>query len=141
MRIAGDIVMSPFRIFGIRKLARHAAFGALLLAPLAIPASAHHSYSMFDMQRTVLLNATVVQFRWQNPHAFIRVAVPAGNQTEEWSIEMTSPNNLVQEGWTRTSVRQGERIQLWVHPLCSGARGGSYVGVRKADGTTLGTVQ
>lgn len=113
---------------------------ALLLAPLAIPASAHHSYSMFDMQRTVLLNATVTQFRWQNPHAFIRVTVPAGGQNEEWSIEMTSPNNLVQEGWTRTSLRQGDRVQLWVHPLRSGARGGSYVGVRKTDGTTLGTV-
>ena len=125
----------------IRKLARKGLFAALLLAPLAIPASAHHSYSMFDMQRTVVLNATVVQFRWQNPHAFIRVTVPANGQTEEWSIEMTSPNNLVQEGWTRTSVRQGERIQLWVHPLRSGARGGSYVGVRKADGTTLGTVE
>ena len=95
---------------------------------------------MFDMQRTVLLNATVSQFRWQNPHAFIRVTVPANGAVEEWSIEMTSPNNLVQEGWTRTSLRQGDRVQLWVHPLRSGARGGSYVGVRKSDGTALGTV-
>lgn len=126
------------------KLIGKAAMAALMLAPLAMtasaPASAHHSYSMFDMQRTVLLNATVTQFRWQNPHAFIRVTVPAGGQTEEWSIEMTSPNNLTQEGWTRTSLRQGDRVQLWVHPLRSGARGGSYVGVRKPDGTTLGTV-
>jgi hypothetical protein len=133
--------MTPVRTLARRSLVRRSLAAALLLAPLAIPASAHHSYSMFDMQRTVLLNATVVQFRWQNPHAFIRVTVPANGQTEEWSIEMTSPNNLVQEGWTRTSVRQGERIQLYVHPLRSGARGGSYVGVRKSDGTTLGTVQ
>ncbi len=67
--------------------------------------------------------------------------VQAGGQTEEWSIEMTSPNNLTQEGWTRTSLRQGDRVQLYVHPLRSGARGGSYVGVRKADGTVLGTVE
>ena len=113
---------------------------ALLAAPLAVPAAAHHSYSMFDMQRTVVLEATVVQFRWQNPHAFIRATVSAGGTREEWSIEMTSPNNLVQEGWTRTSLRQGDRVQLYVHPLRSGARGGSYVGVRKADGTVLGTV-
>lgn len=113
----------------------------VLAAPLAFPAMAHHSYAMFDMRRTVVLDATVVQFRWQNPHAFIRVTVPAGGQVEEWSIEMTSPNNLAQEGWTRTSLRQGERVQLYVHPLRSGARGGSYVGVRKADGTVLGTVE
>ncbi|MES2700433.1 MAG: DUF6152 family protein [Pseudomonadota bacterium] len=122
------------------KLLGKLALAALFLTPLAIPASAHHSYSMFDMQRTVLLNATVSQFRWQNPHAFIRVTVPANGAVEEWSIEMTSPNNLVQEGWTRTSLRQGDRVQLWVHPLRSGARGGSYVGVRKTDGSTLGAV-
>lgn len=124
----------------LKKLAPKLLIAAALLAPLAVPAAAHHSYAMFDMARTVRLDATVVQFRWQNPHAFIRVSVPSGNTVEEWSIEMTSPNNLAQEGWTRTTLRQGDRVQLYVHPLRSGARGGSYVGVRKADGTTLGVV-
>ncbi len=123
------------------RLLQTLAAAMVLAAPLAAPAAAHHSYSMFDMQRTVVLDATVVQFRWQNPHAFIRATVQAGGVTEEWSIEMTSPNNLVQEGWTRTSLRQGDRVRIYVHPLRSGARGGSYVGVRKADGTTLGTVE
>ena len=119
-----------------------AAIGAALaLAGMAGGAAfAHHSYSMFDMTKTVVLEATVQQFRWANPHAFIRVAVPVGNATEEWSIEMTSPNNLIQEGWTRRSLRTGDRVQIYVHPLRSGARGGSYAGVRLANGTTLGTV-
>ena len=52
---------------------------------------------------------------------------------------MTSPNNLAQEGWTRSSVRQDDKIKLYVHPLRNGAQGGSYVGVKKADGSTLGT--
>lgn len=118
------------------------AAGLLALAALApVPGAAHHSYSMFDMQRTVVLDATVVQFRWSNPHAFIRVEVEAGEQTEVWSIEMTSPNNLVQEGWTRRTLRQGDHVQLYVHPLRSGAQGGSYAGVRLADGTTLGEVE
>lgn len=124
----------------LKKLAPKLLIAAALLAPLAVPAAAHHSYAMFDMARTVRLDATVVQFRWQNPHAFIRVTVPSGNTVEEWSIEMTSPNNLAQEGWTRTTLRQGDRVQLFVHPLRSGARGAAYSGVRKADGTTLGDV-
>jgi hypothetical protein len=41
------------------------------LAALPLPASAHHSYAMFDMQKTVALEATVIRFKWQNPHAFI----------------------------------------------------------------------
>ena len=114
------------------------ALGAL--GPAAIPASAHHSYSMFDMQKTVVLDATVTQFRWQNPHAFIAVEVDEDGTRQRWSIEMTSPNNLVQSGWRRTSLRTGDKIRLWVHPLRSGARGASYVGVRLPDGSTLGEV-
>jgi hypothetical protein len=116
----------------------------LSLAPLSLlaaPAAAHHSYSMFDMNKTVLLDARVVQFRWQNPHAFIRVEVPVGSEVETWSIEMTSPNNLVQEGWTRTAIRQGDKVKLYVHPLRSGDRGGAYAGIVLPDGRTLGTVE
>jgi hypothetical protein len=111
---------------------------AALLGPAA--ALAHHSYSMFDMQKTVTLDATVVQFKWQNPHAFITVDAQAGGASERWSIEMTSPNNLLQEGWKRTSLRPGDKVKLYVHPLRSGAKGGSYAGVRLADGSTLGEV-
>ena len=109
---------------------------AALLAPLR--SSAHHSYAMFDMQKTVALEATVVRFKWQNPHAFIEADAAARGGSERWSIEMTSPNNLAQEGWRRTSLKQGDRVTIWVHPLRSGARGGSYVGVRLPNGSTLG---
>ena len=109
----------------------------VLLLP-AIPAAAHHSYSMFDMAKTVAFDAEVVQFKWQNPHAFIEANVAAPGGTERWAIEMTSPNNLVQEGWKRTSLKTGDKVRIWVHPLRSGARGGSYVGVRLANGSSLG---
>ena len=114
------------------------ALAAALLAPL--PGFAHHSYAMFDMDKTVALQATVVRFKWQNPHAFIEADAASRGGNERWSIEMTSPNNLAQEGWRRTSLRPGDRVTIWVHPLRSGARGGSYVGVRLPNGSTLGDV-
>jgi len=113
---------------------------ALAFAAVAGPAVAHHSYAMFDMQKTVVLDASVTRFKWQNPHAFIEADVAVNGSTEHWAIEMTSPNNLAQEGWKRTSLKQGDRVRIWVHPLRSGARGGSYAGVRLADGSTLGDV-
>ena len=115
-------------------------FLALGLAPIlaVVPAAAHHSYTMFDMQKTVALDASVVRFKWQNPHSFIEADVAVNGGTERWAIEMTAPNNLVQEGWKRTSLKPGDRVRIWVHPLRSGARGGSYVGVRLPDGSTLG---
>ena len=114
------------------------ALAAAVLAPL--PSAAHHSYAMFDMDKTVTLEATVVRFKWQNPHAFIEADATSRTGTERWSIEMTSPNNLAQEGWKRTSLRPGDRVTIWVHPLRSGARGGSYAGVRLPNGSTLGEV-
>lgn len=114
---------------------------ALALSAAALPASAHHSYSMFDMQKTVKLDAKVVQFRWQNPHAFIHADIAASGGTERWAIEMTSPNVLIQEGWTRRTLRTGDEVEIYVHPLRSGAQGGAYAGVRLADGSTLGTVE
>jgi len=114
----------------------------LFLAPLlaALPASAHHSYAMFDMQKTMVLDASVVRFKWQNPHSFIEADVAVNGKTERWAIEMTAPNNLAQEGWKRTSLKPGDKVRIWVHPLRTGARGGSYVGVRLANGSTLGNV-
>ena len=114
------------------------ALAGLLLAPG--PSLAHHSYSMFDMQKTVVMEATVVRFKWQNPHAFIEIDADAGGKAERWAIEMTSPNNLIQEGWKRTSLKPGDKIRLWVHPLRSGAKGAAYAGVRLPNGATLGDV-
>ena len=119
---------------------RQSLLAALGLAAIAIPAAAHHSYAMFDMNKTVVLEASVTRFKWQNPHAFIEADVAVNGGSEHWAIEMTSPNNLAQEGWKRSSLKQGDHVRIWVHPLRTGARGGSYVGVRLADGSTLGTV-
>ena len=102
------------------------------LAILAAPALAHHSYAMFDMTRTI------TQFKWQNPHSFIEADIKVPDGTEHWAIEMTAPNNLVQEGWKRTTIKPGDRVTLYVHPLRSGGKGGSFSGVKLADGKILG---
>ena len=120
------------------KLIAKLALAGIVLAP--VPVVAHHSYSMFDMNKTVQMQATVVRFKWQNPHAFIELDAQARGKTERWAIEMTSPNNLAQEGWRRTSLKPGDRITVWIHPLRSGAKGGSYRGVRLPNGSTLGDV-
>jgi hypothetical protein len=108
------------------------------LAITAMPAAAHHSYARFDMTKTIALDATVTQFKWQNPHSFIEADIKVPDGTEHWAIEMTAPNNLVQEGWKRTTVKPGDRVTIYVHPLRSGAKGGSFSGVKLADGTILG---
>lgn len=112
-----------------------------VLTPIPLtPVAAHHSYSMFDMEKTVVLKATVTRFKWQNPHAFIEAEVDVNGAKERWMVEMTSPNNLLQSGWKRTSLKPGDKVTIYVNPLRSASKGGAYVGIRLADGSTLGRV-
>ena len=113
------------------------ALAAAFLAPAAA-ALAHHSYAMFDMQKTITLQGTIVQFKWQNPHAFLQVDAMVKGQTERWAIEMTSPNNLANDGFKRSSFKPGDKATIRIHPLRDGSKGGSFFAAKLADGTTLG---
>ena len=113
----------------------------ILLASLALPGGAgqaHHSYAMFDMQRSIELKAVVSQFKWTNPHAWITVTVKDKSGSDViWNIEMNSPNNLALLGWKRTSLKAGDRVTMTVHPLKGDKAGGSFVQVVLANGATL----
>lgn len=111
------------------------AFAAL---GLAVPAAAHHSFAMFDMTKNVTAPATVTEFRWTNPHSFMHVDIAdQAGATTNWAIEMTSPNNLINGGWRRSSLKAGDKVTVTYHPLLNGKPGGSLVNVRLADGHVL----
>jgi hypothetical protein len=50
---------------------------AAVLAALALctTASAHHSFSMFDRERTLVISGVVKEFQWTNPHTWIQLTV------------------------------------------------------------------
>jgi hypothetical protein len=114
--------------------------GAVVIAlALALPASAHHSFAMFDSAKETTLQGTVKEFQWTNPHAWVQllVAAPDGKMTE-WSIECASPNALKRQGWRGTTIKSGDRVTVIIHPLKSGEPGGSLVILTLPDGTQLG---
>ena len=116
-----------------------AAFGALVLA-FSAPAYVHHSGAMFDGEKVITITGTVTEFSWTNPHASFRVDVPNGaGKLESWAIEMNSPNNLVHEGWKRTSIKAGDKVTVKINPLRDGRPGGRYIGITLADGKYLGS--
>ena len=117
-----------------------AFLGAIGLA-LAGPALAHHAFAMFDTNREVMLEGTVKEFQWTNPHTWVQLLVkdPSGKEVE-WSIEGSSPNNLARFGWTRNSLRSGDRVQAVVHPLKDGSIGGSLVKIT-VNGQVVGAAK
>jgi hypothetical protein len=110
------------------------------------PAGAHHSTAAFDTTRVVKIEGTVTQFRWTNPHASFKVDGKSEGDDPDgvWTVEMTAPNVLINQGWTRTALATGDHVTIYVNPLRNeivlndGSTGSLYVGVVLKDGKTLG---
>jgi len=82
--------------------------------------AAHHSTTMFDHSKTLTIKGTVVELRWVNPHVSLSVngTIKDSEETGVWVMEMTSPGNLVRAGgWTRNSVKAGEKVEVDFSPL------------------------
>ena len=92
-------------------------------------ATAHHSFGMFDQKKEVTLEATVVEYRWKNPHTHIVVSVPDGAKDPAtvgtWDIESASIAIMTRQGWNKSSFRAGDKITIVGHPLKNGQKGGS----------------
>ena len=111
------------------------AASAMLLA--AAPASAHHSFAMFDPQHPVQVDGTVKSWEFTNPHSWLVVMVMKGDAPVEYSIEGASVNTLIRQGFGPHTFSPGEKVTIVISPLKSGADGGAFVKAVKADGTTL----
>lgn len=89
-----------------------AAAAALVL--LSFSVSAHHSfYAEFDSNKEVVLDGTVINMEWKNPHSWLVIAVENDKGgTDEWRVEGGSPNVLMRLGWTRDSLPEGTRVTV-----------------------------
>jgi len=107
-----------------------------ILAALALatpPAAAHHSFAMFDADKTLTLKGTVTQFSWTNPHVYLFVDVDG----TVWAVELTSPGNLSKVGWSRNVVKPGDKVEVEVNPLRDGKHGGGFRQMTLANGQVL----
>ena len=123
-------------------MVRRVLLAGVLLGAAALPALAHHSFSMFDAQKEVVLKGKVKDFQWSNPHTWIQLDVTdATGKVVEWSIEGGSPNLVGRQGWKRNTFKPGDAVEITVHPLRDGQPGGSFVRAVLPDGRKLGGEQ
>jgi Family of unknown function (DUF6152) len=116
-----------------------AIVAAGLLAPVSGTVVAHHSFAMFDQEKETKLVGTIKEVQWTNPHIWVQVMVPdASGKAMEWSIEGGSPNGLSHQGWKRSSLKAGDHVEVVIHPLKNGEKGGSLMRV-SVDGKQVGT--
>jgi hypothetical protein len=118
-------------------LAGLAVATALLAAPM--PVAAHHSFAAeFDGNKPVKLTGTVTKIEWTNPHAYFYIDVKdeAGKVTN-WGLEMGSPNGLMRQGWTRTSLKVGDVVTVEGSRAKDGSNVANAKNVTLADGQRL----
>ena len=120
---------------------RGALSAAMVLAFFAAgraPVTAHHSFAPFDMAKERTVTGTVKSIEWTNPHTWVWLDV-ANDQgaVETWGFEGMSPNYLSRRGWTRTTLKPGDKISVVFRPLRDGSKGGMFVSTKLADGRML----
>ena len=89
------------------------AIVATLGLSLTSPAWAHHSQSEYDLRGKVDVEGAVTKVEWRSPHAWIYVDVTGDKgETVNWSFELPSPVTLMRRGWTRDSLKPGDRVKV-----------------------------
>lgn len=112
---------------------------AIVLAVFSVPIQAHHSFAMFDQEKTIMVEGTLKEFEWTNPHCWLHVNVvnPSTGKTSEWAFEMGSIGQIAAQGWKADSVKAGDKITVEAHPMKDGSRGGQYQGAKLSDGRSF----
>jgi len=113
---------------------------ALDVAVIALPAPAlaHHSFAMFDANKTLSTTATVKEFQWGSPHTWIELVVLSEDKTASpLSLECTTISGLLRNGWKPGTLKAGDRVTVTYHPMRDGTQAGQLVQVVTEDGRTL----
>lgn len=87
----------------------------LLLLRLSLPASvsAHHSNAQYDRDHQSKLKGTVIEFKWANPHIEIVFDVQGrADAIQRWIGEGPSPSQMIENGWTKETLKPGDRIVI-----------------------------
>src|SRR5262245_1111257 len=115
------------------------AAGTLLSTALCVmPALSHHSFAMYDQNKTVVLTGAMKQFVPQANHAELHfyliapdrkgVAKSADGKNVEWGVEMAGTAAIAQQGITSTTFPVGTVFSVKLNPLRDGTNFGSRTG-------------
>ena len=100
-----------------------------------MPALAHHSFASYDVSQQKLVEGTVTQWNYNNPHSWLMIEAPDANgEMKTWSFEGAAIVHAARQGVNGTTYKKGEKIRVVMHPMRDGRNAGALCFVMKEDG-------
>jgi hypothetical protein len=109
------------------------AIAASALA-IAVPAAAHHSFAMFDRTKTIVIDGTVKEFQFTNPHSWLEIDTVEAGAAKHWSFEMNNLVGLRRVGWRAKTLQPGDKVKVTMHPMRDGTSAGQLMSVTLPGG-------
>lgn len=98
--------------------------------------SAHHSTAQFG-DTPVTMEATVVEYRWRNPHVTVVWDAKDQGRTVRWYGELASIATVMSSGLTRDSLKPGDTVRVTVYASKRGTPECLIQYIERPDGTVV----
>ncbi|MGC1458421.1 MAG: DUF6152 family protein [Steroidobacteraceae bacterium] len=126
-------------LWKLSKAASAFVAGGLIMANGG-PAWAHHSYAMFNHNKSETVSGTIGAVQWMNPHVWVWVYVLKKNGAgyDLYGFESNTVRNISRLGWHRDSLKAGDKVSIDFFPLMkSEEHVGYFIQAHRADGSTV----
>lgn len=113
---------------------------AVSLLAASATARAHHGTANVYDSKAIELKGTITKFEWTNPHNQIYFDVKnEKGDVVHWIAATEPPQVMLERGWTRRSLKEGDQVTVFVFPAKNGAPVGNVQRIIMADGKELTT--
>jgi hypothetical protein len=81
---------------------------AAIAAALATPAAAHHGWGSYDSSKTITVEATVLDAKYENPHAEIVLEY----QGKKWTMTLAPVFRMQNRGIPQELLIKGKKVKV-----------------------------